>query len=1776
MALNLLISKAGGGAKQTQKQILDSNPILEAFGNAKTLRNNNSSRFGKYMALQYDSGDQILGGVITKYLLEKSRCVYQAKGERNYHIFYQLCAGAGSLTAGQQSTLQLKPASQFHFLNQGGPDALTISGVDDQADWAEVVKALATIGVTGGELDELLKVLAAVMHLGEVAFEDGGDATANAEVSGGAEGGLATVAGLMGVDPAKMSLALLNRTMKTGAGGRGGRSGSVFKIPLKKAQAEQGVLALAKEMYNRLFTWMVARINCAIDRSAECARRIGVLDIFGFEVFGVNSLEQLLINYCNEKLHQQFLGYYFKLEMQQYADEGVSTEKIKFQDNAKVLSCLEKRGGVFSLLEDECNFPKGSDKSYVYKMHNALGSEPAYKKPKLAIENFVVAHFAGDVTYSSEGFMDKNRDRLEDDIELLLAEDSRAELLKDLWIEGMPNDLRPGADTGLEGGAGRKKGKATTVATRFKQQLDSLVGTLNVTDPWYIRCVKPNERKAAQDFDGRMTLAQLRYSGMLDSIKIRQAGYAVRFHFTEFASRYGIIVAAAKAMKPGTELQQVKLIAKYYVDHSELENGDFAVGKSKIFFKEQESLLYLNRLLDEFLGMFAVRIQSRYRGFRKRKLFKSMRWAVKAIQARYRLWKGMGGAGMRGPGVEGPLGEAGKVIARYGRAYVMRRMAKRIAEWKREAEAGGASGEALEQAVTERLKAHRAGAMELRARTTRKPVPRAAVAKPDDKKKPVRRGRMGVRSGWLLKRAKAGDWRERFFVLTANRLAYFTKGDGADVLKGDFRLGDCELREVSADSEELGLAHLVSPSERFSSVLVVTSRSKRRTLVVAAATDADRAEWTQAIREADAEAKKASLQAVPFRATLFSGWLLKASHNSDRWHHRFFLLRDGLLSYYADDSCKAIKGEMTLTVNCTVDAEDTAQLGLPSEHEGRPVVPFVLRGDGSRSLRLGAPTEEAASGWVDALECAVEEEEGLAASGALGVAIDLGEATLREGWLLHRTSGGDADTQSWVRVFAVLTMHHLSLYSGEDCVERTAALELATTTCTQGDKVTGMSAEVEGAPDKLWTFEAKDAVEVKHELAAASEDAAFSWRMDTAAAADAAARESAVRVAPFAEGWVALSPVEEDRAAALAPNSETNAGWDRDPLAPPPTPPAALPDARAFKVRWVVVVGSVMQVYRDSTKGELLSEFNLAGGNTAQLEDKAPQGSKAARAAGVAAAANAKATSGPRGADALLVHAAAQGHVDSGAASAAACAVLQVGFGGAAVHLPRRTLHVACGPSDALTLESWREAVESAMSDAAYAARVEQLAKGDAAGAKAAAAAATARVRQGWVLRESRTLDVWRRRYAVLEAGFLRLYKSEEMGELVAEHDLCGAEVSAVPDGDVARAPGVRPGAAFAVATADPFARLVRLVAPDGREAEEWRMALVAHRAAAAARRQQAAAATMSVVRKDTIAVALPDGRVLELPVDGALTAAKVSAAAADEMALNPATLDGAVWAVIEEDAREPGLDVRVLERADAVADVVDRWAGEVRLLLEHDGGAGLEGLPKMRLAYRMLLAPPSDALLSVGYAPGSGNCAATYCQLAADLRWMPLPPGMPAHMAALRAQSEVGDVASYGADARAVEAVLTSRSPPAPGRRARGRPALALDDVAMEAAMEQWHGLEGTSSGDAALELLETLAQSALFGACYFRCSDASFGEGSMLAVGRTGMFVVQHGRVIRAIFYENIARWGFSSRRLRLELDDESSISLRMQNGSAQQAVQLATAYTSRFSAELGEAGA
>ncbi|XP_060047912.1 unconventional myosin-X [Erinaceus europaeus] len=586
-----------------EQAILESSPIMEAFGNAKTVYNNNSSRFGKFVQLNICQKGNIQGGKIVDYLLEKNRVVRQNPGERNYHIFYALLAG---LEHKEREEFYLSVPEDYHYLNQSG--CVKDKTISDQESFQEVTAAMEVMQFSKEEVREVLRLLAGILHLGNIEFITAGGAQVSFKTA------LVRSAELLGLEPAQLTDALTQRSMFL--------RGEEILTPLNVQQAADSRDSLAMALYARCFAWVIKKINSRI-KGKDDFKSIGILDIFGFENFEVNHFEQFNINYANEKLQEYFNKHIFSLEQLEYSREGLVWEDIDWVDNGECLDLIEKKLGLLALINEESHFPQATDSTLLEKLHNQHANNHFYVKPRVAVNNFGVKHYAGEVQYDVRGILEKNRDTFRDDLLNLLRE-SRFDFIYDLFEHV---SSRNNQDT-LKCGS---KHRRPTVSSQFKDSLHSLMATLSNSNPFFVRCIKPNTQKMPDHFDQAVVLNQLRYSGMLETVRIRKAGYAVRRPFQDFYKRYRVLMRK-EAVPEDIRGKCTALLQLYDASHSEWQ-----LGKTKVFLRESlEQKLEKHR--EEEVTRAAMVIRAHILGYLARKQYRKVLLGVVTIQKNYRAF----------------------------------------------------------------------------------------------------------------------------------------------------------------------------------------------------------------------------------------------------------------------------------------------------------------------------------------------------------------------------------------------------------------------------------------------------------------------------------------------------------------------------------------------------------------------------------------------------------------------------------------------------------------------------------------------------------------------------------------------------------------------------------------------------------------------------------------------------------------------------------------------------------------------------------------------------------------------------------------------------------------------------------------------------------------------------------------------------------------------------------------------------------------------------------
>nr|XP_009932442.1 PREDICTED: unconventional myosin-X-like [Opisthocomus hoazin] len=583
MSQTSLGAPASEKSTHVEEAILESSPILEAFGNAKTVYNNNSSRFGKFIQLHFSQHGHIQGGRVTDYLLEKNRVVHQNPGERNYHIFYALLAG---VSGEQKESLSLSEPETYRYLNQSG--CVTDKNLNDVEMFKKVMTAMKVVDFSTEEIRDIFKLLSGTLHLGNVEFMTAGGAQVTTKAV------LNIASDLLGLDAFQLSEVLTQRSMIL--------RGEEISSPLTVEQAADSRDSLSMALYSQCFSWLISKINTKI-KGKENFKSVGILDIFGFENFQVNRFEQFNINYANEKLQEYFNKHIFSLEQLEYNREGINWEAIDWMDNAECLDLIEKKLGLLALVNEESRFPKGTDNTLLEKLHSQHMSNQYYVKPRVTDHQFGIRHYAGEVLYDVRGFLEKNRDTFRDDI-LNMLKDSRLDFIYDLFERVCS---RCSEDT-LKMGTQRRR---PTVSSQFRDSLHSLMATLSTSNPFFIRCIKPNTEKAPNLFNPDVVLNQLRYSGMLETVKVRRAGFPIRRLFQDFLSRYKMLVKRLSLS------DNSKAVCAGFLQTYDSSKKEWQLGKTKVFLKEAlEQKLEKDR--EEELRKAAVVIRAHVLGYMAR------------------------------------------------------------------------------------------------------------------------------------------------------------------------------------------------------------------------------------------------------------------------------------------------------------------------------------------------------------------------------------------------------------------------------------------------------------------------------------------------------------------------------------------------------------------------------------------------------------------------------------------------------------------------------------------------------------------------------------------------------------------------------------------------------------------------------------------------------------------------------------------------------------------------------------------------------------------------------------------------------------------------------------------------------------------------------------------------------------------------------------------------------------------------------------------------------
>ena len=613
-----------------KNRLINSNPLLEAFGNAKTQRNDNSSRFGKYMDVEFDYKGLPVGGHIINYLLEKARVVQQHSQERNFHIFYHLLSDSNFC---QKFDLPYQNASEFKILTGD------VNNSNDNKNFKEVLAAMDGSGFSENEKEDLLKIIAAVLYLGNVEFttseEGSGQDGEVSEISSNpsSQEAVEKCAKLLGINIDDLSNALTKRTIAAGT--------KQIETNLNVQQAEYAREAMVKSLYSKSFDWLVQRINKSLQVGIENRKKslrnvssrnvIGLLDIYGFEIFEKNLFEQVCINFCNEKLQQLFVQLTLKQEQEEYKTEQIQWEPVEYFDNRPICSLIEGKTGLINILDEECRLPGNtSDMTFLAKCENVFGNRSnesnkffstfnlmtsSADRKNIARNQFIIKHYAGDVTYDVDGFLDKNNDTVFRDLKATIASSNNF-IAKDFFsVEEI-----------------RRKKQPETASTQFKNSLNTLMDILISKEPSYIRCIKPNEWKMSSRFDEDLVAHQVKYLGLMENLRIRRAGFAYRRLFTEFIKRYKAISKETWPSWHGPNKEG----AGHIMSAMGFTDDEYKLGKTKIFIRHPKSLFALETKLMERKNELATKLQANYKGYAQKKKFGQLKEAQVTFSKYYR------------------------------------------------------------------------------------------------------------------------------------------------------------------------------------------------------------------------------------------------------------------------------------------------------------------------------------------------------------------------------------------------------------------------------------------------------------------------------------------------------------------------------------------------------------------------------------------------------------------------------------------------------------------------------------------------------------------------------------------------------------------------------------------------------------------------------------------------------------------------------------------------------------------------------------------------------------------------------------------------------------------------------------------------------------------------------------------------------------------------------------------------------------------------------------
>uniref|UniRef100_H3C0Z7 Myosin IXA n=1 Tax=Tetraodon nigroviridis TaxID=99883 RepID=H3C0Z7_TETNG len=597
-----------GFASGVEQIILGAGPVLEAFGNAKTAHNNNSSRFGKFIQVNYQESGTVRGAYVEKYLLEKSRLVYQEHNERNYHVFYYLLAGASEE---ERNSFHLLKPEEYHYLNQFN-DCFTVEGEDLKHDFERLQLAMEMVGFLPTTRKQIFSLLSAILHLGNIRYKkktyrDDSIDICNPEV-------LPIVSELLEVKEEMLLDALTTRKTMT--------VGERLIVPYKLAEAGTVRDSMAKSLYSALFDWIVFRTNHALLNNKDLEDdskilSIGVLDIFGFEDYESNSFEQFCINFANERLQHYFNQHIFKLEQQEeYRSEGITWHNIDYIDNSACINLISKKPTALTLLDEECNFPQASNQTLLDKFKRQHEGNSYIEFPAVMEPAFIIRHYAGKVKYGVKDFREKNTDHMRPDIVALLKSSKNAFICSLMGIDPVANL--------------HKKKKPPSISAQFQASLNKLMETLDQSEPYFVKCIRSNAEKLPLRFNDSLVLRQLRYTGMLETVRIRQSGYSIKYTFQDFVRHFHVLMPHST---PPT-----KSGIREFFRRSHLPPAGYQVGHTMVFLREAERQRLQTLLHQEVLRRI-VTLQRRFRAVLERKHFVNMRQAACIIQAAWRSYR---------------------------------------------------------------------------------------------------------------------------------------------------------------------------------------------------------------------------------------------------------------------------------------------------------------------------------------------------------------------------------------------------------------------------------------------------------------------------------------------------------------------------------------------------------------------------------------------------------------------------------------------------------------------------------------------------------------------------------------------------------------------------------------------------------------------------------------------------------------------------------------------------------------------------------------------------------------------------------------------------------------------------------------------------------------------------------------------------------------------------------------------------------------------------------